>query len=90
LYEIDERNGIVLPQRMLGGVLRSQFEVMGSRIDATYELLNAGTADERIMCELVSYRSDQSVSTGGKDSVPEVKGWTPSTVQRVALRRKDA
>ena len=90
LYEIDERNGIVLPQRMLGGVLRSQFEVMGSRIDATYELLGAGTADERIMCELVSYRSDQSVSTGGKDNVPEVKGWTPSTVQRVALRRKDA
>lgn len=90
LYEIDERNGIVLPQRWMGNVLRSQFEVMGSRIDASYELLGGGTADERIVCELVSYRADQSVTTGGKDNVPEVKGWTPSTVQRVVMRRKDA
>ncbi len=89
LYEIDERNGIVLPQRLMGGVLRSQFEVMGSRIDASYELAGAGTADERIICELVSYRSDQSVTTGGKDNVPEVKGWTPTTVQRVVMRRVD-
>ncbi len=89
LYEIDERNGIVLPQRLMGNVLRSQFEVMGSRIDASYELAGAGTADERIICELVSYRSDQSVTTGGKDNVPEVKGWTPATVQRVVMRRVD-
>lgn len=89
LYEIDERNGIVLPQRLMGGVLRSQFEVMGSRIDASYELAGAGTADERIVCELVSYRSDQSVTTGGKDNVPEVQGWTPTTVQRVVMRRVD-
>lgn len=86
LYEIDEKNGIVLPARLLAGVLHTNFIVEGSRIVTREELLDPGTPNERILAELSSYTEADPKTTGG-NGTPDVKGWTPSTIQRAILRK---
>ena len=86
LYEIDEKNGIVLPSRMLGGVMHTAFTVQGARITTREEVVGAGTSDERMLFELATFSDDQPIKTGGGDA-PEVLGWRPTSVQRATLRR---
>lgn len=85
-YAIDEGQGIVLPATLLGDVLASSFEVMGNRIDATYHFRPGAHGRPSIELTLVTKKTDSEVTTGGKDGVPEVKGWTPTLLQHATLR----
>lgn len=89
LYLVDEGNGIALPHTLLAGALYSQFEVGGSRITARNVLLGSGTADERILVELVSTVTADAQKTGGQGGTPEVLGWPVRALQSAALRRVD-
>ena len=86
LYEIDENNGIVLPARLLGGVMHTAFVVQGTRITTREEVLGAGSGDERMVFELATFSEAQPIKTGGGE-VPEVLAWSPTTVQRATMRR---
>ncbi len=88
-FAIDEKNGIVIPLRFLEGTLYSTFEVMGSRIELRESLLGSG-ADAAILIEMATVPAAESTVTGGNadQSIPEVRCWTPRTVQRGRLVRQ--
>lgn len=85
LYTVDEKNGIRLPSRYLDGVLYSTFEVQGSRIGVRQELVGAGTPEARMEVELAT-EAVEAASVSGGGEVPEVRAWTPVSVQRATLR----
>lgn len=87
-YEIDEGQGIILPATLLGDLLTSSFDVMGNRIDATYELRTSAHGTSMEM-RLVTKKSADAITTGGKDGVPDVTAWTPISLQTCTLRRID-
>lgn len=88
-FAIDERNGIVIPKRLLGGTLYTTFEVMGSRIESRETLAGVGT-DAAILVEMATVATADVVVTGGQSDrqVPEVRCSTPRSVQRGMLRRR--
>lgn len=88
-FAIDERNGIVLPARLIGSTLHSEFAVGTARIAVRYELVNAGIEEAAIRVEMITTREEGVEQTGG-GSVPDVRGWTPQSVQRGLLRRVSA
>jgi hypothetical protein len=89
LYEIDERNSIVLPATLVGDALVCPFEVDGSMLVTTYRFDAAGEGpeDDRIIFEIVTFPAAKPENTGGKDGVPEVKGYVAASVQRSVLKR---
>jgi hypothetical protein len=87
LYQIDERNGIVLPARLVDGTLFSEFEVQGQRIAVRYERGMAADGAPVMRVEMCTTAEARAVRTGG-GAVPEVRGWTPQAVQRIELRRQ--
>lgn len=88
-FAIDEKNGIVIPHRVLGGTLYSAFEVMGSRIEMRETMVGSG-AEAAIVVEMATIPVSEVTVTGGnaEQSIPEVRGWTPRSVQRGQLRRE--
>jgi hypothetical protein len=88
-FVIDERNGIVIPIRFLEGTLYSTFEAMGSRIEVRETLLGSGDR-ATIEVEMATISVAESSVTGGnaEQSVPEVRSWTPRTVQRGRIARQ--
>lgn len=88
-YAIDEKNGIVLPVRYIQGTLYSSFEVMGSRIEVRESLSGVG-GDAAILVEMATTAVAEVAVTGGiaADSIPEVRGWVPRSVQRARLSRQ--
>lgn len=88
-FAIDEKNGIVIPHRVLGGTLYSAFEVMGNRIETREALVGSG-ADAAIAIEMATIPVAEAAVTGGnaEQSIPEVRSWTPRSVQRGQLRRQ--
>lgn len=88
-FLIDENNGIVLPARELGGVLHSSFVVAGNRIHSREQLRDPGTSSAQIEVELLTI-AEQGPRTSGGDGVPEVKAWSPRSVQRGVLKPVNA
>jgi hypothetical protein len=88
-YAIDEKNGIVIPMRFLEGTLYSTFEVMGSRIEVRETLVGSG-ANAAIAIEMATIPVAEPTLSGGnaEQSIPEVRSWTPRTVQRGSLARQ--
>lgn len=83
LYETDEGNGIVLPMQLIGNRLYSRFEVMNNLLSSCYTL-----DGETLQFEIISGKGDPYTSTGGNSKeIPEVKGFSISSVQRSVLRR---
>lgn len=91
VYEIDERNSIVLPATLVGDSLVCPFEVGGVLLVSTYrfEAAGEGPDDDRIVFEIISVGIRAHDVSGGKDGVPEVKGFPVSSVQRSVLRRDE-
>ncbi|MBI1190749.1 MAG: hypothetical protein GC200_08745 [Tepidisphaera sp.] len=85
LYTVDEKNGIRIPSRYIDGVLYSTFEVQGSRIGVRQWLVDAGTPAARMEVELAT-ESLEAPSVSGGGEAPEVRSWTPVSVQRATLR----
>lgn len=83
-YEIDERNGIVLPVRWLDGVLLGEFEVQGSRVSVREELRDAASG---LLVEMATYEAARPSASGG-GAAPEVRAWAPASMQRGTLRRQ--
>lgn len=75
--------------RVLDGTLYSTFEVMDSRIEMRETLVGSG-ADAAIVVEMATVRVGESTVTGGdaERSIPEVRCWTPRSVQRGRLVRR--
>lgn len=89
LYEIDERNSIVLPATVVGDALVCPFEIDGTMLVTTYRFDAAGEGpeDDRIVFEIVTFPTAKPENTGGKEGVPEVKGYVAASVQRAVLKR---
>lgn len=85
-YEIDEKNGIILPSTLIDGALHSRFEVGSAQIATRERLVNAGTPDAAIEVEMVTATTqDPKISGGGE--VPEVRGYIVRSVQSARLNR---
>ena len=87
-YEIDEKNGIVLPTTLIGGALYSAFDLEGVRLVSKDQLVGGV-----IETEIVTMSTKQMVATGGKAEdqeaqVPPVTGVPVASVQRATLKKK--
>jgi hypothetical protein len=88
LYEIDEKNGIVLPTTLIGGNLYSAFDLEGVRLVSRDQLVG-----DAIETEIITMSTKQLVETGGKvgdpeAQVPPVTGVPVMSVQRATLKKK--
>lgn len=77
-FRIDERNGVELDARLVGGVLYSHFEVGGSWLTARYEL-----REDVLRVEVTSAKPAAEKTGKGK-----VQGYTVEAVQAAELRRR--
>ena len=84
LWEIDERNGIVIPARWLNGVLYTDFEVQGNRISTREERVMEGTTPV-IRVEIRTLLDSNATKSGG-GQVPEVTSLVPQSAQMGVLR----
>lgn len=87
-YEIDEKNGIVLPCTLIAGTLYSAFDLEGVRLVSRDQLVG-----DAIETEIITMSTKQMVSTGGKADdpeaqVPPVTGVPVVSVQRAVLKKK--
>lgn len=86
LYEIDEKNGIVLKMQQFDNQFISWFEVMGSQLVMTYTFL-----DPELLFEVRSMRPANYDITGdtimGQDTIPLVKNYQSSVFQKAILKR---
>lgn len=82
-YAIDERNGIVLEQQMLGDAFYSWFDVGGTRLCVRERLVRAHGA-EHIEVEIASARDRDATATGPDG---EVSCRPLVSVQRASLER---
>lgn len=88
MYEIDERNSIRLPVSHIDGALFGSFDVMSTRVLTRDRLEGFGTAEERIVSEMLSFGLEADVTSGGAEGVPPVSGSRPRTLQRAILTRQ--
>ncbi len=87
-FAIDEKNGIVIPVRVLEGTLYATFEVMGSRVELRESVVGVG-GDATLVVEMATVAVEDAAVTGGIEAqaIPEVRAWTPRVVQRGTLCR---
>jgi hypothetical protein len=82
-FAIDERNGIVLEQQLLGDALYSWFDVAGTRLCVRERLVRT-SGDEHIEVEIASARDRDATATGPSG---EVSCRPLVSVQRARLER---
>jgi hypothetical protein len=85
VHAIDERNGIVLETRELGGAIFSWFSLGGANVIVREQLLRDDDG-ERIDVELITALDRDTVTTGPNG---EVRSLAPVSVQRASLRRRE-
>ena len=87
LYEIDERNSIVLDAAYIGGKLFSRFEVSGNLLLSMAELVG-----DELHYEIIAGKLDARTVTGGREyegeQIPEVRSMPVVIRQYARLRRK--
>ncbi|MEM9064274.1 MAG: hypothetical protein AAGB51_02165 [Planctomycetota bacterium] len=84
LYEVDEKNSIVLPAQMFGGhTLISAFAIPPSRLIASYRVQG-----EELIFTVVTMNEAAEATTGGEGQVPEVLTVPATSMQRAVLRRR--
>jgi hypothetical protein len=89
-FVIDEKNSILIDATDLDGGLYSTFEIQGTTINVVYRLDRAGPDGDRIIVELASHDASSARDSGGKDGVPSVKSFSPTSLQRAVLKRVGA
>jgi hypothetical protein len=77
-FLIDERNGTILPARLVSGVMYSQFEVGGSLLTARYELRG-----DTLRFEVTASKPAAEKTANGK-----VQGYVLDVVQAAELKKK--
>ncbi len=88
LWQVDEKNGIVMESFFYGPKFTSWFSVMGSRLLCTYERRD----EEEILFEVYA-GGDTPVSTTGNtehggEKIPEVRTYPLRVFQRAVLRKQ--
>jgi len=84
-YAIDERNGIVLEQQLIGGAMYAWFDIGGMRLCVREQLVAGRRAgDDRIEVEIATARDGDAVTTGAGG---EASSRPVLSVQRATLRR---
>jgi hypothetical protein len=81
-YEIDEKNSIVIPARLMGDELVSVFAVSGNQLVARYRL-----SKDTLTFDVTMFTQLAAGTTGGKDGIPVVSTYVPQNVQRAVLER---
>ncbi|MBI1850059.1 MAG: hypothetical protein HYR85_06920 [Planctomycetes bacterium] len=84
VFATDEKNGVVLEARLIGGALYTEFDVGDARLLLREMLQGHGTLDESISFEFV-VASRRAVDPSGDPAM--VTSVPPNTVQRATLRR---
>lgn len=83
-WVIDERNGIVLDQFLIGQVFSGAFTVMGSTIVNNYQL-----EKDRLMVEFYSLPAKPIRQSGeGTQESPTVESYSVRSYQKAILKRK--
>ena len=83
-YQIDEKNGIILPADYLGNKLVSIFEVQDNLLVSTYELVG-----DKIHFSIFMSKISQSLKTGDTaDDIPPVVGYPIGIYQTAILQKK--
>lgn len=82
-HAIDERNGIVLETRELGGAIYSWFSIAGVNIVVREQLVR-GTDGDHIAVEMTTAADRDAIATG---PAGEVRSIPPVSVQRARLKR---
>lgn len=82
IFSVDEKNSIILAERLVGNKLISIFSVQGSALLITLEL-----KENEIVFEVVSWPADNPQTSGGKDDIPPVHSYTANAYQRAILKR---
>ncbi len=86
IYVVDEQNSILLDAYLFDGKLVERFEVMGSLLTTMTELRG-----DQLVWEIISGSTENLTSTGdtidGTDTIPEVKSYPMTVMQRAYLSR---
>jgi hypothetical protein len=84
MYVVDEQNGILLDDKVVGNRMYSLFEVQGTLLTTfiTFET-------DHMIFEIVAARGENKKTSGGQtDSIPRVISYPISTVQRAILYKQ--
>jgi photosystem II stability/assembly factor-like uncharacterized protein len=84
-YTLDEKNGILLPARLLGQTLTFHFSVQDQHLWTSYKFVAGDTP--QIEFDLVSSSAESVTRSGGKDEIPEVTGYSITSRQHATLVR---
>lgn len=84
LFSVDEKNSILLNERLIGNKLISVFTVGGSSLLITLEL-----HPEEIVFEVISWPTDNPQVSGGQQDSPMVYAFVANAYQRAVLKRSE-
>lgn len=87
LYEVDEKNSIVLPARWIDGGLYSRFDLGETALVAGYRVEDIGTERERMVVEIVTTDGADAPTTGGENGVPTISVPPVKAVMRAVMTR---
>ena len=84
LFYVDEKNGIILEEKLLGNKLSSIFSVSGSTLQITLELFT-----DKIIFEVFSWPSKVTKTTNGKDGedIYTVDSYKMNAYQKAVLKK---
>lgn len=83
-YQLDEKNGIVIPNALVGDTIYSSFTVGKAQLITRTRRMG----DDALLFEIMTFPAIDSGSTGGIDDVPSVGTRELKSVQRAVLRRE--
>ena len=84
-WQIDEKNGIVIPQKLLNGKLMSTFVVGNNQINCSYELQKDQLQMEIFM---VNVQEDKAIKTGlNTNEIPQVIVHPTMNYQKALLNK---
>jgi len=86
IYQMDEKNSILLNSYLLNDRLVSTYEVMGNNITTSYRLVN-----DQLIFEVYASSTRESLNTGGTviddAEIPVVKSYLSTGYQKATLRK---
>lgn len=83
-WKIDEKNGIIINQSLIGNRLMSSFSVTGSSLVCSYWLEN-----EKLNMEIIMHKTESNSTTGlGTDQIPTVLVYPVSVYQKAILSKE--
>ena len=87
-YHVDEQNGIIIPARLAGNELVSNYEVMGNHMTVIYDLRNK----DYLLFKVNMWKTNSGKISGDTiingDTIPKVTSFLPLAYQTAILRKK--